>query len=258
MPLVHTTLSALFTDIADAIRAKTLSNAKIIADNIPAEISAIPISFVPHVVVGGVNNTAPNKNKIQFRLTNWAADNEFCIAISGQDVSTLKLTAPIWSNNDVIGPGMNQGGWHTTIFKDGSPTDGWTITARLAADGSFNGNEHRWVVVTSYVNGAARSFCYSSTTPIFDVTGGLNTIELTANGLIINGTTFNASQATSLYINNTWSALDISGYKLSDWITYITQFIDPLNIGYAYVGVAPATNQTSLCLKEVRFSDNII
>ena len=31
-----------------------------------------------------------------------------------------------------------------------------------------------------------------------------------------------------------------------------------LNIGYAYVGVAPATNQTSLCLKEVRFSDNII
>lgn len=42
MPNTHSTLSSLFTDIADAIRAKTGSAASIVADNFPTEIANIP------------------------------------------------------------------------------------------------------------------------------------------------------------------------------------------------------------------------
>ena len=41
MPNTHTTLTSLFSDIADAIRAKTGDSAAIIADNFPAAIQAI-------------------------------------------------------------------------------------------------------------------------------------------------------------------------------------------------------------------------
>lgn len=42
MANTHDTLTSLFTDIADAIRGKTKGTAKIVADNFPAEIAAIP------------------------------------------------------------------------------------------------------------------------------------------------------------------------------------------------------------------------
>ena len=42
MPNTHSTLTSLFTDIADAIRAKTNSNSTIVADDFPTAISNIP------------------------------------------------------------------------------------------------------------------------------------------------------------------------------------------------------------------------
>jgi hypothetical protein len=42
MPNEHETLGSLFTDIADAIRAKTGGSASITADNFPSEIASIP------------------------------------------------------------------------------------------------------------------------------------------------------------------------------------------------------------------------
>lgn len=42
MPNTHSTLSSLFTDIANAIRTKTGSSAQIVADNFPTEIANIP------------------------------------------------------------------------------------------------------------------------------------------------------------------------------------------------------------------------
>lgn len=42
MPNTHTTLSSLFSDIANAIRAKTGSQSQIVADNFPSEIANIP------------------------------------------------------------------------------------------------------------------------------------------------------------------------------------------------------------------------
>lgn len=47
MPNVHTTLSSLFTDIANAIRAKTGSSAQIVADNFPTEIANIQTGIDP-------------------------------------------------------------------------------------------------------------------------------------------------------------------------------------------------------------------
>ena len=41
MPNTHTTLSSLFSDIADAIRSKTGSQSQIVADNFPTEIANI-------------------------------------------------------------------------------------------------------------------------------------------------------------------------------------------------------------------------
>lgn len=42
MPNTHSTLTSLFSDIADSIRAKTGSNSTIVADNFPDAIDAIP------------------------------------------------------------------------------------------------------------------------------------------------------------------------------------------------------------------------
>ena len=42
MPNTHSTLTGLFTDIANSIRAKTGSSAPIIADAFPSAIAAIP------------------------------------------------------------------------------------------------------------------------------------------------------------------------------------------------------------------------
>lgn len=47
MPNVHTTLRGLFSDIADAIRAKTGGTEDIVADSFPTAISAIPTGRQP-------------------------------------------------------------------------------------------------------------------------------------------------------------------------------------------------------------------
>ena len=51
MPNTHITLTSLFSDIADAIRAKTGGTADIVADEFPDEIAAIPTGG------GGVTHT---------------------------------------------------------------------------------------------------------------------------------------------------------------------------------------------------------
>ena len=47
MPNTYTTLSALFTAIANSIRTKTGSSAQIVADNFPTEIANIPTGIDP-------------------------------------------------------------------------------------------------------------------------------------------------------------------------------------------------------------------
>ena len=42
MPNTHETLTSLFSDIANSIRAKTGESGVLVADNFPAEIDAIP------------------------------------------------------------------------------------------------------------------------------------------------------------------------------------------------------------------------
>ena len=47
MPNTHETLTSLFSDIADSIRAKTGESGVLVADNFPAEIDAIPTGPAP-------------------------------------------------------------------------------------------------------------------------------------------------------------------------------------------------------------------
>ena len=46
MPNTHSTLTSLFSDIADAIRAKDGSSGTIVADNFPTAIANIPFSTI--------------------------------------------------------------------------------------------------------------------------------------------------------------------------------------------------------------------
>lgn len=56
----HTSLASLFTDIANAIRAKLGSNASIVADNFPAAIQSIPTGIDGNNLEYGLtDNTAP-------------------------------------------------------------------------------------------------------------------------------------------------------------------------------------------------------
>lgn len=55
MPNTHTTLTSLFSDIADSIRAKTGSSADIVADNFPTEIMNIPTGGTVAVPSSDVN-----------------------------------------------------------------------------------------------------------------------------------------------------------------------------------------------------------
>lgn len=64
MPNTHTTLASLFSDIADAIRAKTGGTDDIVADDFPSEISNIPsgggdITVEPLSVTVNGTYTAP-------------------------------------------------------------------------------------------------------------------------------------------------------------------------------------------------------
>lgn len=47
MPNTHETLTSLFSDIANSIRAKTSESRELVADNFPAEIEAIPTGAPP-------------------------------------------------------------------------------------------------------------------------------------------------------------------------------------------------------------------
>ena len=56
MPNIHSTLTSLFTDIADAIRSKTGSSASIVADAFPTAIAAIPTGITPSGTINITSN----------------------------------------------------------------------------------------------------------------------------------------------------------------------------------------------------------
>ena len=63
MPNTHETLISLFSDIADAIRAKTGDSNDIIADNFPTAISNIPAGGANITIT--YNNAAVSTNYIK-------------------------------------------------------------------------------------------------------------------------------------------------------------------------------------------------
>lgn len=84
----HDTLTALFSDIADAIRAKTGKTESIIADNFPSEIAAIQAGGGASVEILSATVTdngmfEPGVNEYNLNIPNLNSSSRLMIAIVG-------------------------------------------------------------------------------------------------------------------------------------------------------------------------------
>lgn len=93
MPNTHTTLTSLFSDIADSIRAKTGSSADIVADNFPTEIAAIPSGGVSwrEVTLTANYNTAADVCKAIF--VNEATAKQAYFRLKSQSIAYSQITS---------------------------------------------------------------------------------------------------------------------------------------------------------------------
>lgn len=86
----HTTLSSLFTDIANAIRAKDGSSATIVADNFPAKILAIPTGITPtgtvQITTNGTHDIA-EYDKAEVNVPTGTQRTASDVTVSGATVS---------------------------------------------------------------------------------------------------------------------------------------------------------------------------
>lgn len=83
MAIEHSTLTELFTDIADAIRFKTGYTGKLKADGFPVYIDAIavPESITYTITNGGLNATGSGSNNTTITVP---LDTTFYVYINGQ------------------------------------------------------------------------------------------------------------------------------------------------------------------------------
>ena len=136
--MAHTSLTSLFSDIADAIRAKTGGSSAIVADDFPTAIAAIQagLTFASPV-------TAQRTNNLNINFSNLAAEPKFFV-----------LFASASSGVDITSTGNSR-----TVFVqyDGTNTKGaymlWTKNSNTA-----------WTVVTTY------SYSWDSTTNTLTIT----------------------------------------------------------------------------------------
>lgn len=241
MANTHSTLVSLFSDIADAIRSKTGSTGTIKADKFPTAISDIvaPSDYVQCIARP---NTMTTKNRVRFQLTNWTANNEVCLALNTTTITTIKMGAPVWKDNTVIGASGNQGGWYDKLWNNGSYYEGVAITIKATSSGTAE-----WVFCTIF--GSAMVIQYAWYQPgitLYKDADGDNIISFSTSGITINNKTLTVASFQCTYQNNTWSAISTGG----DVRTYAPYFIDQ---GVIYFGVAPVSGTTAFCAKNVVF-----
>ena len=95
MPNTHTTLTSLFTDIANAIRNKTGSTGTIVADNFPAAIANIPTggTSTPPTPTAGDTPVIINVSGITVDVARDAQATGITIAISLAGTYRIKTCA---------------------------------------------------------------------------------------------------------------------------------------------------------------------
>lgn len=83
MPNTHSTLTSLFSDVADAIRAKTGSSETIVADDFPTAIANIPTSGgIGEVTFSGSLSITNNTNIWQYLgIDSVYGGDSFCIIV---------------------------------------------------------------------------------------------------------------------------------------------------------------------------------
>ena len=79
--MAHTTLASLFTDIADAIRAKTGSSSTIVADDFPTAIAAIP----------GASYTLITSKEATISTTSTSAASATTLALGSSNYTANKI-----------------------------------------------------------------------------------------------------------------------------------------------------------------------
>lgn len=136
--MAHTSLASLFSDIADAIRAKTGGSSQIVADNFPTAIAAIQagLTFASPI-------TATRRNNLNIDFPNLAAEPKFFVLFASHS-SGISITTT---------------GNSRTVFVqyDGANTKGaymvWT-----------KGSNTAWTILTTY------SYSWDSTTNTLTIT----------------------------------------------------------------------------------------
>ena len=130
MPNTHSTLTSLFSDIADSIRAKTGSNSTIVADNFPDAIDAIP--------TGGSSTTpwwvAYNEPELLYTAT-------YTLPLSSTNYSSL---TPSTSNQTLTQPATS----YTTSASTSVTYDRWGSSYHGGA--ALNFGEYNYLVVSEY------------------------------------------------------------------------------------------------------------
>lgn len=89
MPNTHSTLTELFTDIADAIRAKTVGTADIVADEFPNAIDDIETGITP---IGTINITDTALTNVSAYANAQVVDANLVAANIKKDVTILGVT----------------------------------------------------------------------------------------------------------------------------------------------------------------------
>ena len=113
--MAHTTLTSLFSDIADAIRAKTGGSAQLVADDFPTAIAAIP-----SCTVATASATAGGSRSISF--SGLAARPKLWAVIATGDVNNTQsyyyATSAVWDGNSVRALALARPGTNTAMIGD--------------------------------------------------------------------------------------------------------------------------------------------
>ena len=198
MPNTHSTLTSLFTDIANAIRAKKGTSADIVADNFPSEIASIPS--------GGIT---PSGKKL---ITD-TSETDVAAFATAQISSDTLLAENIKKDVNILGVvGSFEGG-------GGGLPEG--ITA--VATGTFTvASLSRNYTVTHGLGVIPKTFMVTAETPSGEWEYSLNQYTIYSIGIQtdygrfttpagqINGTTNNMSRAFSPSVTITVNENDIS------------------------------------------------
>lgn len=182
MPNTHATLTSLFSDIADAIRTKTGSQATIVADNFPTAISNIPTT-------GGASNLVQGT----FTTQSSAGAQSVTIPYTG---SGYPIAAMVFVSGGAYNSAIST--WYNSVQR--YAVGQWTMSKSVTTSTptySTSGTQNQGVTTAIYKNSTSSSTSYTRTS-------GMNTNVFSssnATNAALTCVRFKSSTLLSVYIN---------------------------------------------------------